>query len=89
MFRAIFRALTGSLESCPDSPVPVIELLDAPMPICACSLPATCLNIFLIAGLGLGAFCWRMLSVVCLCYAWSIYLRPCALYYVASTCPNA
>ena len=89
VLRAISQTLPGPPESCPDLPVLVVGPPDAPMPICARSLLATCLGIFLIAGLGLGASCWRMLSVVCLCCAWSVHLRPCALYYAASTCPNA
>ena len=76
MVKAISRTLLGSLELCPDSPVPVVGPPGAPMLICACSLHATCLGIFLIAGLGLGASCWHMLNMVCLCWAWSIHLRP-------------
>ena len=54
MLKAIFPTLPGSLESCPDSLVPVVGPSGALMPICTCSLHATCLDIFLIARLGLG-----------------------------------
>ena len=74
MLRTISWTLPGFPESCPGSPVPVVGLPGIPMPICACSLHATCLSIFLIAGLGLEASCWRTLKVVCLCWAWSVYL---------------
>ena len=37
------------------------------MLICVCSLHATCLDIFLVAGLGLGVFCWLTLGMVFLC----------------------
>ena len=57
VLRAISQTLLSSLESCPDSLVPMVGPPGAPMPICACSLHATCLNIFLIAGLGLEASC--------------------------------
>ena len=43
------------------------------MPNCACSLHATCLGLFFIAGLGLGASHYLTLSVVCLCWAWFFY----------------
>ena len=74
VLKAIFRILPGFPKSCPDLPVPVVEPPGAPMPICPCSFHATCLGIFLIARLGLGATCWLALGVVCLCWAWSIHL---------------
>ena len=67
MLKAISQNLHSSLKSSPDSPAPVVGPPGAPMPICACSLHATSLGIFLIAGLGLGASRWLLLGVVCLC----------------------
>ena len=61
VLKAIFQVV---LESCPDSPVPAVQPPGALMLICACSLHATCLSIFLIAGLGLGASHWHALGVV-------------------------
>ena len=72
-----FLTLPGFFESCPDSTVPVVGPPGALMSICACSFHATCLGIFLIVRLGLGATCWLLLGVVCLCWAWSVYLKPC------------
>ena len=71
--QAISQILPGFLESCSDSLVPVIEQPGASMPICACSLHATCLNIFLIARLGLRVSYWLALGVVRLCWAWSVH----------------
>ena len=89
VLKAISQTLPSISESCLDLLVPVVGLPGAPMPICACNLHATCFNIFLIARLGLGASCWFLLGVICLCGAWSVYLRPCALYCTALTCLNA
>ena len=57
VLKAISLTLPGSLKSCLNLPVPVVGPPGALMPICACSLHVTCLGIFLIAGLGLGASC--------------------------------
>ena len=89
MLKTIFWTLPSSPKSCLDSLVHVVGPPGAPMPICACSLHTTCLGIFLIARLGLEASHWCTLSVVHLCWAWSLYLKLCALYYAASDCPNA
>ena len=79
VLRAISWTLPGFPELCPNSPVLMVGPPGALRLICACSLHATCLSIFLIAGLGLGASCWHTLSVVCLCWAWSIHVRPCVI----------
>ena len=52
MLKIIFRTLPGFFKLFPDLPVSVVGPPGAPMPICACSLHATCFGIFLIAGLG-------------------------------------
>ena len=70
VLRAIFQIL---FESCPDLPVPAVEPPGAPILICACSLHARCLGIFLSTGLGLEASCRLPLDVVYLCWAWSIH----------------
>ena len=89
MLKAIFWILP---ESCPDSPVPAVGPPGALMLICTCSLHATCLSIFLVAGLGLGASCWLALDVVCSCTLGPFILvsfLPCAIYYATPNCPNA
>ena len=63
----VLKAISWVLpKSCPDSPVPAVGPPGALMLICACTFHATCLSIYLKAGLGLGASCWHVLGVVCL-----------------------
>ena len=95
---AISRTLPSSPESCPDLPVPVVRLPGAPMPTCTCNLHATCLGIFLIAGLGLGgvllAYAKRGLFMLCLVHPSktlrvilrNFYLPQCLAVHVTYTC---
>ena len=64
--RAVFQVLPSFLELYPDWSTLAVRLPGAPMPICACSLHATCLGIRYVVGLSLGVPCWLALALISL-----------------------